>query len=121
MMETHVFLSEMKSYCREAAQPVQPGESVKALIGKAAKALGLPASRVKGYWYNEAKQVPAPELYAARERIGEIRRRRAAQFSQWVEQYNDDREKLLAADPSLGALVPPPMLPLRPRVGGKEK
>ena len=57
---------EMRNLVRQAAEPARPGESVKAAIGRAARALGLSHGRVKRYWYSEIQVPPAHEVDAAR-------------------------------------------------------
>ena len=48
------------------AEPVSAGESVKALIARAARKCGLPNSRVKKLWYKEARAILAQEMDALR-------------------------------------------------------
>ena len=52
---------EMRSIVVEAAWPPVPGESVGAAIGRAARRLQLGYSRVRAYWYNQVRLVPAEE------------------------------------------------------------
>jgi hypothetical protein len=52
---------EMSGIVREASQPCAPGESVKALIRRAAIRLGLPHRRARALWYAEARAIRAEE------------------------------------------------------------
>lgn len=63
---------EMAAIVRQAAAPVQPGESVGALVNRAARRLGLGPRRARAYWYGEVRNVPAEEadrLRAARRTV----------------------------------------------------
>ena len=53
--------SEMRGIVLEAAWPPVPGESVGAAMGRAARRLQLGYSRVRAYWYNQVRLVPAEE------------------------------------------------------------
>jgi len=57
---------EASSLLREIVAPQQPGESVKALIGRAARRTGIEFGRVKRLWYSEAKAILASEMDAIR-------------------------------------------------------
>lgn len=59
-------VAEMTSLLRAVAAPTDPGEGVKAAIGRAARRLGLPWGRAKRLWYGEARRVDAWEMDAAR-------------------------------------------------------
>jgi hypothetical protein len=67
--------AEAASLLREICAPPAPGESVKALIGRAARASGLTFIRAKKLWYGEAANVLAEEWIAlqqtARRRCGD--------------------------------------------------
>ncbi len=52
---------EMRGIVLEAAWPPVPGESVGAAIGRAARRLHLGYARVRAYWYNQVRLVPAEE------------------------------------------------------------
>ena len=64
---------EMHALVREAAEPVPPGDSVKAAINRAARSLGISTARARSYWYRLVKLVPAEEADALRKRRNEIR------------------------------------------------
>lgn len=49
---------------RAVVHPIQPGESVKALVRRAAERTGLPPSRAREIWYGRAKRIHAAELRA---------------------------------------------------------
>lgn len=59
-------VAEMTSLLRAVAAPADPGEGVKAAIGRASRRLGLPWGRAKRLWYGEARRVDAWEMDAAR-------------------------------------------------------
>jgi hypothetical protein len=58
--------AEAASLLREMVAPPAPGESVKALIGRAARASGLSFIRAKKLWYGEAQTILAEEMDALR-------------------------------------------------------
>lgn len=53
--------AEMSDGLRRLAEPVRAGESIKSLIGKAARRAGMPYSRAYECWYGRAR-VRAEEL-----------------------------------------------------------
>ena len=53
--------SEMRSIVMEAAWPPVPGESVGAVIQRAARRLELGYARVRSYYYGLVRMVPAEE------------------------------------------------------------
>lgn len=55
---------QASDHLRAVVQPVQPGESVKALVRRAAQRTGLPPSRAREIWYGRAKRIHAAELRA---------------------------------------------------------
>lgn len=57
--------SEMSASLRRLAEPVRAGESIKALIGKAARRANMSYSRVRELWYGRAK-VSADEIERVR-------------------------------------------------------
>lgn len=59
---------EMQRIVREAAEPWSPGDSVKAAIGRAARALGLPFRRARTFWYASPCAVRAEEADQLRAR-----------------------------------------------------
>lgn len=63
--EMNCVSAEMASGLQRLAEPVRAGESVKALIGKAARRSGLSFSRVRELWYRRGK-VKAEELERVR-------------------------------------------------------
>jgi hypothetical protein len=52
---------EMQAITRHAAEPWLPGDSVKAAIGRAARALGIGYRRARSFWYGESVAVRAIE------------------------------------------------------------
>jgi hypothetical protein len=46
---------EFSAIVREAAEPREAGDSVKAAIGRAARRLGLSHGRARGLWYGDAR------------------------------------------------------------------
>ena len=48
-------VEEMRGIVRAAAVPSRPGESVKAAIGRAARALALDWGRARSLWYGDAR------------------------------------------------------------------
>jgi hypothetical protein len=60
-MSDTAIASEMQSITRNAAGPWQPGDSVKAAIGRAARALGINYRRARSFWYGESVAVRATE------------------------------------------------------------
>lgn len=66
--------AEGRAIVMSAASPVQPGDSVKVRIHRAARRLGLKPSRAKSYWYGEITNPPAAEIEAMRRKIGSTRK-----------------------------------------------
>jgi len=50
---------EMQSRVRRLAFPGEPGESIKAVIGRAARRAGVTFNEAKRLWYREWRRVPA--------------------------------------------------------------
>ncbi|EHM01403.1 hypothetical protein HMPREF9946_02142 [Acetobacteraceae bacterium AT-5844] len=71
---------EIQQIVRQAAEPSQAGESVKAAIGRAARSLGLSYSRARAHWYGLARMVPAEEADALRRARIQLIRERAARL-----------------------------------------
>lgn len=69
------------------ASPSQPGESVKALISRAARRAGLPAGLCKRLWYGEARRIDADTM-------DHLRARAVAVLE--FQQANDARQSVLA-------------------------
>ena len=67
-MSLHPPTMTMQRWVREAAEPAMPGESVKAAINRAARALHMPYARARAHWYGLARMVPAEEYLTARAR-----------------------------------------------------
>ncbi len=73
---------EMQGITRRAAEPLRPGDNVKATIARAARTLGIGYRRARSFWYGEPVAVRAIEadrmraadlrLLAARERRLEL-------------------------------------------------
>lgn len=72
--------SEVQHLVREAAEPAVVGESVKAAINRAARALQLSAGRAKRLWYGEVAVIPTHEYLSIRERLDLILRDRERQL-----------------------------------------
>jgi hypothetical protein len=93
--------AEASQLVRRCAEPVSAGESVKALINKAARRTGLSASRVKGLWYAEARSVLAEEMdrlraAAKRERALEDDARRDAALRNEYREVSERLERMEA-------------------------
>jgi hypothetical protein len=84
---------EMLAIVREAAEPSQPGESVKAAIGRAARRLGLSFARVHGIWYGRARQITAEEADTLRRRRAELARARLS----YLQAQIDAQQALITA------------------------
>ena len=59
--------AEAADLLRDLVAPSTPGESVKALIGRAARTSGLTFIRAKKIWYGEAQSILAQEMDALRQ------------------------------------------------------
>lgn len=59
--------AEMTDLLRSVASPAHPGESVKAVIGRAARRLGWDYGRTRRLYYGEARRIDAREMDRARE------------------------------------------------------
>ncbi|MGD0109223.1 MAG: hypothetical protein ABSC06_35075 [Rhodopila sp.] len=70
MTDTLTIAVEMQAITRRAAEPWAPGDSVKAAIGRAARALGIGYRRARSFWYCENVAVRA--LEADRLRAAEL-------------------------------------------------
>ena len=57
---------EASTLLRNLAEPVSAGESIKALINRAARKAGMTTSRARKCWYGEAKAILAQEMDALR-------------------------------------------------------
>lgn len=68
--------AELRSIVIEAAWPSEPGESVKAAIGRAARRLRLTHARTRAYWYDLVRLVPAEEADHLRNMREALRRER---------------------------------------------
>lgn len=79
---------EMAAIMRDAAQPVPPGDSVKAAIGRAARRLGLPYERARAIWYGQARLIRAEEADRLRARRRDLARQRLAQLQHEIDQQN---------------------------------
>lgn len=86
--------AELRSIVIEASWPAEPGESVKAAIGRAARKLSLSYARTRAYWYDLVKMVPAEEADALRAARRQLRRDRLARLDAEAEllrlQLGDD-------------------------------
>ncbi len=54
MLRAGIIRREMQGIVRSAAEPRQPGDTVRSKLLRAAYRLGLPPSRLKKLWYGEA-------------------------------------------------------------------
>lgn len=79
---------EMAGIIRDAAQPGQPGESVKAAIGRAARRLNLGYSRARAIWYGQARMIGAEEADRLRARRRDIARQRLALLQAEIDRQN---------------------------------
>ena len=68
--------AEAQRLVRAAAEPWQPGDSIKAGIGRAARALGLGYRRAQQAWYRQPAAWRAAELDAMRARHRDVLMRR---------------------------------------------
>lgn len=59
--------AEMTDLLKAVASPAVPGESVKAVIGRAARRLGWDYGRTRRLYYGEARRIDALEMDHARE------------------------------------------------------
>ncbi len=57
---------EMRTGLRRLAEPIPAGDSIKAQIGRAARAANLTYSRAFELWYGRARRIDAHELEAVR-------------------------------------------------------
>ncbi len=81
-MSDTAIASEMQSITRNAAGPWQPGDSVKAAIGRAARTLGIGYRRARSFWYGETvavRAIEADQMRAAETRLLTQRRQRLEQ------------------------------------------
>lgn len=60
-------VSEASHLMRRIAEPVSAGESIKALINRAARLTGINSSRAKAIWYQETRRIDAEEIDRLRE------------------------------------------------------
>jgi hypothetical protein len=70
---------EMQTITRRAAEPWLPGDSVKAAIGRASRALGIGYRRARSFWYGEAvavRAIEADRMRAAEQALLAKRRQR---------------------------------------------
>ncbi|MGD9613772.1 MAG: hypothetical protein AB7H90_01095 [Alphaproteobacteria bacterium] len=85
-----------------------PGETVKARIRSAARALGLPMGRVQDYWYGEVRRVEAHEAIQIKERSLAAKQARLARLEA---EYTALQKELAAEAPrGMGWLCPPTMV-----------
>lgn len=76
-LQQSALLGALRRAVRDAARPAEPGESVKAAIGRAARRLGLGYARARQHWYGQARSVPAEEWIRVQEAALRLRRERA--------------------------------------------
>jgi hypothetical protein len=63
--------AEMTTLLKVVAAPAEPGESVKAVIGRASRRLGWSWGRTKRLYYGEARRIDAEEMDLARAKARE--------------------------------------------------
>jgi hypothetical protein len=63
--------AEMTTLLKVVAAPAEPGESVKAVIGRASRRLGWSWGRTKRLYYGEARRIDAEEMDLARSKARE--------------------------------------------------
>lgn len=61
---------EARELVRQIVEPCRAGESVKALIRRAARVTGLSFGRVRSFWYGQARAIRAEEIDKLRQAVG---------------------------------------------------
>jgi hypothetical protein len=83
-MTAEAIQDEMSLAVREAAGPRSAGDSVKACILRASRALGLEYNATRALYYRQRKTIPAHLVDQIRARISEIEERQLERLRQEV-------------------------------------
>ena len=89
--------TEISGLLKRSVEPVQAGESIKALIRRAAFRLNLSPGRAKRLWYEEAALIPAHEADTIRRRF-EVRAKQRAQVRGMEDEIQDLKRRLQALE-----------------------
>lgn len=89
--------AEAQQLVRAAAEPREPGESVKASINRAARRLGLKPRRVEQAWYRQPARWLSTEMDTMRARAADALRARQARLRSELAAL-DERLALLPGD-----------------------
>ena len=73
-------VAEAEALVKEAAEPREPGESVKASINRAARRLGFKPRRVEQAWYRQPAAWLSTEMDVMRAKAAEAMRARQARL-----------------------------------------
>jgi hypothetical protein len=95
-------VAEMRSIARRAAEPWMPGDSVKAAIGRASRALGIGYRRTRSFWYGETVTVRAVEADRMRAAELQLLARRRCQLQREIAAIKARLEARGGADEALG-------------------
>jgi hypothetical protein len=96
------------------AEPIRPGELVASWIERAARATGLPAARLRQYWWRKVDAPRAVEYVAIIGAAEAAARRRQAvadleqEIAARAAQLAADHDRLVADHPVLARLAPAP-------------
>ena len=89
MAMNDMVLIEMQNIVRRAAQPCEPGDSIKALINRAARRMGLQFRRARSIWYatpgTAIRAAEADALRVAELRLLTAERIRLETQMRWIE------------------------------------
>lgn len=99
---------EIARLLRQLADPVEAGESVKALIRRASTRAGIPYGQAKRAWYKEWRTIPAHVADGIRERAeAHERRLRKAAYQAVVAMQESDPEYFRECIEELGDILLP--------------
>jgi hypothetical protein len=76
---------EMKACVALAAGPARYGDTIEAMLWRAAQVLGFPQRRVRSLWYRSAKNISAIEYLLIKERANELLQRQARHAQNEIE------------------------------------
>ena len=115
--------AEAGALLREIVSPPAPGESVKALIGRAARHSGLTFTRARKLWYGEARSILAHELDHLRQtaRARKAKQREEAKADEdrgWAE-LRDVIERLDRIERSLSSVIENRLRPMGDQTGAQ--
>jgi len=65
----------VRTQLEDIARTRRPGESVKAMLGRVSRDVGLGFSKVRRYWYGEIDNIPWHEAETIRQRAQQVRER----------------------------------------------